>query len=156
MLFSVVVEPFETELVLDEMVISSNKYEVVNTVISSFESRMALTVRKLSSADVGGYRCVAKNSLGEVDSIIRLYEIPGPSVKNTSPALKNEDFKYSTPIEGPDNQFGSAESSDDEDDKEADSDLNTRTNKFSLTNDNSTHKNKTILLNTTNLIKQNL
>lgn len=55
------------------MVISSNKYEVINTVISSFESRMVLTVRKLALDDVGGYRCVAKNSLGEVDSVIRLY-----------------------------------------------------------------------------------
>lgn len=55
------------------MVISSNKYEVINTVISSFESRMVLTVRKLALVDVGGYRCVAKNSLGEVDSVIRLY-----------------------------------------------------------------------------------
>lgn len=55
------------------MVISSNKYEVINTVISSFESRMVLTVRKLAFDDVGGYRCVAKNSLGEVDSVIRLY-----------------------------------------------------------------------------------
>ncbi|XP_045769979.1 lachesin-like isoform X2 [Maniola jurtina] len=140
----------------NEMVISSNKYEVVNTIISSFESRMALTVRKLSSDDVGGYRCVAKNSLGEVDSVIRLYEIPGPSIRNTSPATKNEDFKYSTPIEGPDNQFGSAESSDDEDDKDTDSDLVTRIHKFPLANDNNTHKNKTHLLNTTNLIKQNL
>lgn len=57
----------------DEMVISSNKYEVENTVISSFESRMGLMVRKLTASDVGGYRCVAKNSLGEVDSVIRLY-----------------------------------------------------------------------------------
>ncbi|KAL0901641.1 hypothetical protein ABMA27_006850 [Loxostege sticticalis] len=101
----------------NEMVISSSKYEVVNTVISSFESRMALTVRKLTAADVGGYRCVAKNSLGEVDSIIRLYEIPGPTIRNTSPATKKEDFKYSTPIEGPDNQFGSADRSDDEDEQ---------------------------------------
>ncbi|KAJ8736436.1 hypothetical protein PYW08_007092 [Mythimna loreyi] len=102
----------------NEMVISSSKYEVVNTVISSFESRMALTVRRLTAADVGGYRCVAKNSLGEVDSVIRLYEIPGPTVKNTSPAYKREDYKYSTPIEGPDNQFGSADRSDDEDERD--------------------------------------
>ncbi|XP_047025839.1 lachesin-like isoform X2 [Helicoverpa zea] len=101
-----------------EMVISSSKYEVVNTVVSSFESRMTLTVRRLTAADVGGYRCVAKNSLGEVDSVIRLYEIPGPTVKNTSPAYKRDDYKYSTPIEGPDNQFGSADSSDDEDERD--------------------------------------
>lgn len=55
------------------MVISSIKYEVENTVISSFESRMTLTVRRLTHEDIGGYRCVAKNSLGEVDSVIRLY-----------------------------------------------------------------------------------
>ncbi|KAJ0182598.1 hypothetical protein K1T71_001967 [Dendrolimus kikuchii] len=100
----------------NEMVISSSKYEVVNTVVSSFESRMALTVRGLTSSDVGGYRCVAKNSLGEVDSVIRLYEIPGPTIKNTSPANKREEYRFSTPIEGPDNQFGSADRSDDEDD----------------------------------------
>ncbi|XP_041975575.1 lachesin-like isoform X2 [Aricia agestis] len=104
----------------NEMVISSSKYEVVNSVISSFESRMTLTVRRLTAADVGGYRCVAKNSLGEVDSIIRLYEIPGPTVKNTSLATKKEEYIDSTPIEGPDNQFGSAEKSDDEDDSVTD------------------------------------
>lgn len=64
---------FLSILYADEMVISSSKYEVLNTVISSFESRMVLTVRRLTAADVGGYRCVAKNSLGEVDSVIRLY-----------------------------------------------------------------------------------
>ncbi|XP_063548659.1 lachesin-like [Cydia strobilella] len=103
----------------NEMVISSNKYEVVNTALSSFESRMALTVRRLTAADVGGYRCVAKNSLGEVDSVIRLYEIPGPTARNTSPATSKEEYKYSTPMEGPDDQFGSADRSDDEEDKEA-------------------------------------
>ncbi|KAL4702993.1 hypothetical protein ACJJTC_008771 [Scirpophaga incertulas] len=102
----------------NEMVISSSKYEVVNTMISSFESRMVLTVRKLTLADVGGYRCVAKNSLGEVDSVIRLYEIPGQTVKNTSPPKLKDDYKYSTPMEGPDNQFGSADRPDDEDERE--------------------------------------
>lgn len=45
-------------------------------------------------------------------------EIPGPAMKNTSPASKREEFKYSTPIEGPDNQFGSADRSDDEDERD--------------------------------------
>lgn len=101
----------------NEMVISSSKYEVVNMVLSSFECRMELTVRQLTATDVGGYRCVAKNTLGEVDSVIRLYEIPGPSITNTSPIIGKEEL-YSTPIEGPDNQFGSADNFDDEDDKE--------------------------------------
>lgn len=45
-------------------------------------------------------------------------EIPGPTVKNTSPANKREEYRYSTPIEGPDNQFGSADRSDDEDERD--------------------------------------
>ncbi|KAG6461292.1 lachesin [Manduca sexta] len=122
----------------NEMVISSSKYEVVNTVISSFESRMALTVRGLTATDVGGYRCVAKNSLGEVDSVIRLYEIPGPSIKNTSATGKKEEYKYSTPIEGPDNQFGSADRSDDEDEKETVMDVTDTVENMVKTNRNRT------------------
>ncbi|XP_053617958.1 lachesin-like [Plodia interpunctella] len=134
----------------NEMVISSNKYEVVNTVMSSFESRMVLTVRRLTPADVGGYRCVAKNSLGEVDSVIRLYEIPGSTVRSTSPSNKKEEDKYSTPIEGPDNQFGSADRSDDEDDHET----NDATEKPQIIHkiDNVTNKNKTIGLSKNTLI----
>ncbi|RVE50525.1 hypothetical protein evm_004854 [Chilo suppressalis] len=125
----------------NEMLISSSKYEVLNTVISSFESRMAVTIRKLTAEDAGGYRCVAKNSLGEVDSVIRLYEIPGSTVKNTTPAVKNEDYKYSTPMEGPDNQFGSADRSDDEDERELDEVSSKPTNEHSVHNStkNRTH-----------------
>ncbi|CAH0405449.1 unnamed protein product [Chilo suppressalis] len=125
----------------NEMLISSSKYEVLNTVISSFESRMAVTIRKLTAEDAGGYRCVAKNSLGEVDSVIRLYEIPGSTVKNTTPAVRNEDYKYSTPMEGPDNQFGSADRSDDEDERELDEVSSKPTNEHSVHNStkNRTH-----------------
>jgi len=34
---------------------------------------MILTIRNLQKNDVGTYRCAAKNSLGEVESSIRLY-----------------------------------------------------------------------------------
>lgn len=34
---------------------------------------MSVTVKKFEKEDVGSYRCIAKNSLGEVDSSIRLY-----------------------------------------------------------------------------------
>lgn len=140
----------------NEMLIMSSKFEVVNTMISSFENRMALTVRKLSPADVGGYRCVAKNSLGEVDSVIRLYEIPGPSQANTNPTTKSGDYKYSTPIEGPDNQFGSAEKSDDEDDKETVMDT-MKIQNYHLNNEMDINKSKTNYVNTSNsLIKQNI
>ncbi|XP_050666768.1 lachesin-like [Leptidea sinapis] len=136
----------------NEMVISSSKYEVVNTVLSSFESRMTLTVRRLSTADLGGYRCIAKNSLGEVDGTIRLYGITRDFIKITSPSSKSDDF--STPMEGPDNQFGSAESSDDEDDKELLTDV-TEIYSASYINNNS-RKNKTYINLTRDYFGQNI
>lgn len=39
--------------------------------------------------------------------------------ENTTPIAIKEDYKYSTPLEGPDNQYGSAERSDDEDESES-------------------------------------
>lgn len=132
----------------NEMVISSNKYEVVNTVISLFESQMALTVRGLTSSDVGGYKCVAKNSLGEVDSVIRLYEIPGPTVVNTSPVNHKEEYRYSTPIEGPDNQFGSADHSDDEDDMDIVVEMSERSQNSLKAYENAT-RNRTVNYSTT-------
>ncbi|XP_047510985.1 lachesin-like isoform X1 [Pieris napi] len=97
----------------NDMVISSSKYEVTTTVLSSFESRMTMVVRAITDDDLGGYKCIAKNSLGEVDGTIRLYGITRNVISNSSPSSKGDDFP--TPMEGPDNQFGSAERSDDED-----------------------------------------
>lgn len=56
-----------------EMIVSSPKYNVQETSISIYETRMTVTVRKFQKDDIGSYRCIAKNSLGEVDSSIRLY-----------------------------------------------------------------------------------
>lgn len=53
--------------------ISSNKYEVGMSSRSLFETRMSVTIRRLQLEDVGSYRCIAKNSLGDVESNIRLY-----------------------------------------------------------------------------------
>ncbi|KAM8720421.1 hypothetical protein ACLKA7_006466 [Drosophila subpalustris] len=67
-----------------EMIVSSNKYHVQDNSQSMYETKMSMIVRKFQKDDVGSYRCIAKNSLGEVDSSIRLYEIPGPNRKNPS------------------------------------------------------------------------
>lgn len=60
-------------MVPGEMVISSEKYEVKLISKSAFEVQMMLVIRSLHPKDVGSYRCIAKNSLGEVESNIRLY-----------------------------------------------------------------------------------
>jgi hypothetical protein len=63
------------------MVISSDKYEVKLISKSLFELRMVLVIKRFQPRDVGSYRCIAKNSLGEVESNIRLYgEFPRNSL----------------------------------------------------------------------------
>lgn len=52
---------------------SSTKYTVQEHSRSLYEMKMSMTVKKFEKDDVGSYRCIAKNSLGEVDSSIRLY-----------------------------------------------------------------------------------
>lgn len=63
----------KTPLSPDEMIVASNKYGVAEIVKSQYETKMTIIVRNFQKEDVGSYRCIAKNSLGEVDSSIRLY-----------------------------------------------------------------------------------
>ncbi|EDV92466.1 lachesin [Drosophila grimshawi] len=72
-----------------EMIVSSGKYHVQESSQSMYETKMSMIVRKFQKDDVGSYRCIAKNSLGEVDSSIRLYEIPGPNRKSPSNSKGN-------------------------------------------------------------------
>ncbi|VVC35762.1 Immunoglobulin subtype,Immunoglobulin-like domain,Immunoglobulin-like fold,Immunoglobulin subtype [Cinara cedri] len=60
-----------------DMVITSEKYQATSTSKSTFEDQMLLTIKSVEAHDLGSYRCIAKNSLGEVESNIRLYEIRG-------------------------------------------------------------------------------
>ncbi|XP_017772621.1 PREDICTED: lachesin-like isoform X3 [Nicrophorus vespilloides] len=83
-----------------EMVITSSKYEVEIIYKSMFEVRMTLMVRNLELEDIGTFKCIAKNSIGEVESSIRIYEIPGPTKIYSPP----EDME-----EGDEEKLGSAE-----------------------------------------------
>ncbi|XP_037936284.1 roundabout homolog 3 [Teleopsis dalmanni] len=67
-----------------EIIVSTTKYHIQESSKSMYETKMTMIVRKFQKDDVGSYRCIAKNSIGEVDSSIRLYEIPGPNRKNPS------------------------------------------------------------------------
>lgn len=40
---------------------------------SMFEAEMSMTIKSIRREDLGSYICVAKNSLGDVESKIRLY-----------------------------------------------------------------------------------
>ncbi|XP_031837242.1 lachesin [Nomia melanderi] len=66
------------------MIISSQQHDVQAIVKSRFEVKMVLTIRNVQMPDLGIYKCVAKNSLGDVDNTIRLYEISGPAKTQTA------------------------------------------------------------------------
>ncbi|GBP86398.1 Lachesin [Eumeta japonica] len=60
-----------------ELIIPSDHYEMFVRQKSIFEAEMRMTIKSIRRDDLGSYICVAKNSLGDVESKIRLYEIPG-------------------------------------------------------------------------------
>ncbi|CAB3360898.1 Hypothetical predicted protein [Cloeon dipterum] len=66
-----------------DMIVSGDKYEAVST-DDGYKKYMMLKIRNISRKDFGSYKCVAKNSLGETDGLIKLDEIPVPSTTSTT------------------------------------------------------------------------
>ncbi|VEN43247.1 unnamed protein product, partial [Callosobruchus maculatus] len=54
-----------------DMIISGDKYESV-AMDNGYKKYMMLKIRRVDKLDFGSYRCVAKNSLGETDGVIKL------------------------------------------------------------------------------------
>ncbi|XP_065157511.1 neurotrimin-like isoform X1 [Atheta coriaria] len=70
-----------------DMIISgSDKYEAVS-VDNGYKKYMMLKIRNVAQTDFGSYKCVAKNSLGETDGVIKLEEIPAPTTIRTTTHL---------------------------------------------------------------------
>ncbi|XP_037874711.1 lachesin isoform X2 [Bombyx mori] len=76
------------------MVLPTKKY-AINTEENSYRAHMKLTVRSLQLGDFGNYRCISKNSLGETEGSIRLYEIPMPSSSPKATEMKSNANKES-------------------------------------------------------------
>ncbi|XP_050422498.1 lachesin-like isoform X2 [Adelges cooleyi] len=70
-----------------------NKKYVTSDTENSYRIHMRLTIKDLSQADFGNYKCISKNSLGETEGSIRLYEIPKPSVAPKSSFEPNRNNK---------------------------------------------------------------
>lgn len=66
---------FTTELLplAGEMIISNDKYLMSEEASSYYSVTMKLLVRNFQKTDLGGYKCISKNSIGDAEGNIRLY-----------------------------------------------------------------------------------
>ncbi|XP_045528481.1 lachesin-like [Pieris brassicae] len=83
-----------------ELIIPSEHHEMTVRQKSMFEAEMSMTIKNIRREDLGSYICVAKNSLGDVESKIRLYEIPGNNrhIFNYPDERTTSDEEYGTEI----------------------------------------------------------
>jgi len=65
------------------MLVSNSKYEAVS-VDNGYKVFMKLHIRNISASDFMEYRCVARNSLGDSDGSITLYEVARPTPPTTT------------------------------------------------------------------------
>ncbi|XP_046420786.1 lachesin-like isoform X2 [Neodiprion fabricii] len=61
-----------------EIITKGDKYEPVLH-DKEYKVTMKLTIKYVSVNDYGSYKCISKNSLGDTDGSIKLYEIPNPT-----------------------------------------------------------------------------
>ncbi|XP_029660501.1 lachesin-like [Formica exsecta] len=54
-----------------DMIVSGDKYEAIST-DSGYNKYMMLKIRNVGPKDFGSYKCVAQNSLGGTDGVIKL------------------------------------------------------------------------------------
>ncbi|XP_058791131.1 lachesin-like [Phymastichus coffea] len=59
--------------------INNNDHYRLETLTLGYETTMKLTIRSLRARDLGPYRCIATNSLGETTGKIQIYRIAKPS-----------------------------------------------------------------------------
>ncbi|XP_032679132.1 lachesin-like [Odontomachus brunneus] len=61
-----------------EMIISNSKYAMSETKTSVYSVQMRLVIMNLQKQDLGGYKCISKNSIGDAEGNIRLYDMELP------------------------------------------------------------------------------
>ncbi|XP_049531924.1 lachesin-like isoform X2 [Anopheles darlingi] len=62
-----------------DIVPQGGKYEPV-LIDNAYKVVMKLSIKVVSQADFGAYKCIAKNSLGETDGTIKLYKLPSSAI----------------------------------------------------------------------------
>ncbi|XP_028896009.2 neurotrimin isoform X2 [Zeugodacus cucurbitae] len=65
-----------------EMIIAGDRYVLTEKENNMYSIEMILHIRRLQTSDFGGYKCISKNSIGDTEGTIRLYEMERPGKKN--------------------------------------------------------------------------
>ncbi|KAG8040477.1 hypothetical protein G9C98_002473 [Cotesia typhae] len=74
-----------------EMIITNHKYTMSEERMSDYSVQMRLIIRNLQKTDLGGYKCISKNSIGEAESNIRLYDMDLTEHSRKNNEVPNED-----------------------------------------------------------------
>ena len=59
-----------------EMIISNDKYRMEEIDVNSYTTRLRLHLKLASTNDEGGYKCCSKNSIGDSEGTISVYDKP--------------------------------------------------------------------------------
>ncbi|XP_017085763.1 neurotrimin isoform X2 [Drosophila eugracilis] len=64
-----------------EMIIAGDRYALTEKENNMYAIEMVLHIKRLQTSDFGGYKCISKNSIGDTEGTIRLYEMERPERK---------------------------------------------------------------------------
>ncbi|XP_033150196.1 protein amalgam isoform X3 [Drosophila busckii] len=64
-----------------EMIIAGDRYSLTEKENNMYSIEMILHIKRLQLTDFGGYKCISKNSIGDTEGTIRLYEMEREEAK---------------------------------------------------------------------------
>ncbi|XP_076177114.1 lachesin [Ptiloglossa arizonensis] len=74
-----------------EMIITNNKYNMSEKKTSVYSVQMQLVILNLQKQHLGGYKCISKNSIGDAEGNIRLYDMDLPKYSKKVGDHRGED-----------------------------------------------------------------
>ncbi|RWS28855.1 lachesin-like protein, partial [Leptotrombidium deliense] len=78
------------------ILLPSHKYQISEE-INSYKIKMKLKITELEDKDFGAYKCIAKNTPGEKEGYIRVYEVAPPTTLSVPVKSTSSSTAYNTP-----------------------------------------------------------
>uniref|UniRef100_A0A6P4EF92 Uncharacterized protein LOC108039495 n=1 Tax=Drosophila rhopaloa TaxID=1041015 RepID=A0A6P4EF92_DRORH len=72
------------------MIIAGDRYALTEKENNMYAIEMILHIKRLQLSDFGGYKCISKNSIGDTEGTIRLYEMERPG--HVKKILRDDDL----------------------------------------------------------------